>query len=615
MRPSARATATLLTLIATGLAPGVALADGEPSCSDGKRGAPPRICAQFEAAPKLAADDPLAEKVLAVWRRVAPPVEALTGRQTAIAVLAADARLASGKEFAPTAYICPGAPPTVYVPHTLVTRVYGEGATYPEDLLGFVLGHELGHRINDFTPDGCQLGAFERPGRGLREESLADFRGAFFAAVGGFSTRSLAKEATVTGFLEAEFRVREATTKERAGALHEALEHFDAYEGLYDAAVALTFAGEVRAAQRLLGWADELIEGRGVPLPELKVVRALALMMGAAENAPWLDGVEATGVPMGQLRCQALLPAHTALWEEPTAGRVRGPSAEQERARRDLLAAKQLLERAAELGANRLLTDSGLACVAHYLGEPGDARRLQRRAERRLDKGAPAAVKEALAANASLIAFGAFVADEPAPGKEEPTKARAWAQALAKQRRAFADHAELSAALDLLADYPATGRAKRRRRVPVKCEGAASASASLPAPVEIAGGVGACPPGWTAAFSLPAPEVVAASGTGMGVTACVAPGARKAVHVRLPGALDPPFSALDATLELVDALPDGARALDDWACRCDALQAQGATDRGERTYLAACPALNVPLGVVFVAPDGRVRRVAIVTTR
>jgi len=586
----------------------------EPHCGDGKRAAIPRVCGQFEAAPKLAADDPLAQKVLGVWRRVSPAVEALSGRQSAIAVLAADARMTNGEEFPPTAYICPGAPPTVYVPHTLVTKVFGPNAKYPEDFLGFVLGHELGHRINDFTADGCQLGAFERPGRGIREEALADFRGAFFAAVGGYSTRSLAREETVSEFLKDEFKVREPTVKDRAGALLDALEDFDAYEGLYDAAVALTFAGEVQTAKRLLGWADELVDARGVPLPELKVVRALALMMGAADDAPWLENVEATSVPMSHLRCQAVLPAHTALWEEPGGGRVRGPGEARDRARRDLEQAKALLKKAAELGANHLVTDSGLACAAFYLGDVGEAQRYARRAERRLTKRSPASVKDALAANAALLAFGKWTSEHPAPGRTEREQASAWAKALKKEQKAFTAHTELTEVLGLLERYPDTPRPKRRRARPAACEGKGAKATPLPAAVTVKGAVGECPAGWTAAFSVPAPEIVKASGTGMGVTSCHGPDGRQVLHVRLPSSLDPAYDEVDTSLELRDVLPDADRSLDAWACACDALQAQGVTDRGDRTWLAACPDLGVPLGVVFSSPDGRVRRVAILTT-
>ncbi len=127
------------------------------------------VCGTLEGAPRLGADDPGAAFVLKVWRDVAPPVEALTGRETALVVLGPEARH-KGRPLPPAAHICPGAPPTVYVPHTLVAKVTGEGAVYGDDFLAFVLGHELGHRVNDFSADGCQLGAFERPGQGLNEE-------------------------------------------------------------------------------------------------------------------------------------------------------------------------------------------------------------------------------------------------------------------------------------------------------------------------------------------------------------------------------------------------------------------------------------------------------------
>jgi len=586
----------------------------EPHCDDGKRAPAARICGQFEAATKLAPNDPHAQKVVAVWRRIAPPVEALTGRQTALSVLAPDALMANGQPFPPSAYICPGAPPTVYVPHSLVERVYGEGAAYTEDFLGFVLGHELGHRINDFTPDGCQLGAFERPGRGVQEEQLADFRGAFFAAIGGFSTRGLARDRTVSAFLAEEFKVREHVQQERHGALLSALEHFDAYEGLYSTGVALTFAGEHAPALRLLAWADELVEGRGVPLPELKVVRALALMMSAAEHAPWQEAVEGLTVGLSHLRCQAIFPSHTALHEEPAVGRLRGPGEDRDRARRALELARRLLERASELGADRLITESGRACLAFYLGEHGEARRWQARAARRVSARSPASVRAAVAANEALLAFGSFVSEHPPPPPAEAAAATAWATRLVAGRDAYRPHPELHGAVELLASYPTPVRQRRAAAALLTC-GGGPPKVSLPEVTFTPAGVGQCPASWAVAWSVPSPATVERSGTGMGITACERPDGVRAVHVKLAGALDPPLPATDASVITHDALPAGLRTLDAWACGCDAVQLQGTTDTGERTFMAACPDLAVPLGVLFVGADDGVRRMVVVDSK
>ncbi|MCB9731680.1 MAG: hypothetical protein H6745_03485 [Deltaproteobacteria bacterium] len=617
MKPNAPPLHALLALtvaaVVAAMAPGAARADGEePRCDDGKRAPKAAICGAFEAAPRLGADDAVAKKVLNVWRRVSPPVAALTGRESALAVLAPDA-LVDGKPFPPTAYICPGAPPTVYVPYTLVEKVYGEGAAYPEDFMGFVLGHELGHRVNDFTADGCQLGAFERPGRGVKEEQLADFRGAFFAAIGGYSTRALAKKNTVSSFLEAEFKVRGRVRDERQEALLSALEDFDAYEELYAAAVALTFAGEQGTALRLLGWADELVEGRGVPLPELKVVRALALMLDAADNAPWLEATDGMGVDLSKLRCRAIFASHTALAEEPAGGRLRGPGEDRERARRQLQLARRLLDRAAELGADALVTDSGRACVAFYLGETGDAQRLAARARRRLGTRAPAAVKRALDANDALIAFGAFLATTPAPPRTDADAAKAWAKKVVATKKAFAAHAELAREVDVLATYPAPPPRTAATSAMVACpKGARGGTATIPPPPAFSGPVGTCPAGTTLVATVPSPEAVARSGTGLGVTTCRAADGALATRVQLAGALDPPYGDVDTALRAEERVPAAVAKVDAWACGCDALQLQGISDTGDEVYMTACPAYGVPLGVLFVKEGGAVRRVVTV---
>ncbi|MCO4761399.1 MAG: hypothetical protein KC502_07835, partial [Myxococcales bacterium] len=84
--------------------------------------APTHICKAFEAAPKADVNAKTTQAVIAVWKKLEAPFAALTGRSTGMTVLSDKARF-HGKPFPPAAYICPGAPPVVYVPHTLVDRV------------------------------------------------------------------------------------------------------------------------------------------------------------------------------------------------------------------------------------------------------------------------------------------------------------------------------------------------------------------------------------------------------------------------------------------------------------------------------------------------------------
>ncbi len=606
-RPGKRLFHVAAVLLALGAASNANAHDGEPSCDDGKRAPADAICAAFEAAPKLAAEDPMAKKVLGVWRRVAPPVAALTGRETAITVLASTAQNA-GKPFAPAAYICPGAPPTVYVPYTLVEKIYGPGATYTEDFLGFILGHELGHRVNDFSADGCQLGAFERPGRGSDEEQLADFRGAFFAAIGGYSTRGLAKQNTVSAFLEAEFKTREKVRKGREKALMSALERFDAYEGLYSAGVTLAFSGEPQSAVRLLEWADELIEGDGVPLPEVKVMRALALMLEAAPNAPWLESLDGTGHDLAGLRCRAIFASHTPLAEEAVASRVRSTD-ERARAKRAFAQAKKLFDRAAELGADALVTDSGRACASFYMGETAEVTRWHGRAKRRIGSNSPQAVKNAVLANEALFAFLGFVAGDVPPPPSDKAAAGEWAKRLVGKKASFTPHAELGLAVDRLASYPAPARMPMISRA-LTCKGGKKAAASLPEVVAFKGPVGQCPAGYTATWTLPPAGAIARSGTSLGVTGCKAPDGGLMTRIQLAGALEPPYADTDLALRDHRSVPAALSSFDTWVCGCDGVELQGVSDTGESIYMTACPAYGVPLGVIHTSREGVVVKVS-----
>jgi hypothetical protein len=599
----------MVTRLALGIGLVVCLATSAradaPRCGDAKVVAAEPVCAAFEAAPKLKADEPVAKKVLAVWRKVAPPVEALTGRETALVVLAPEATHA-GKPFPPAAYICPGAPPTVYVPATLTEKVYGATPAYNEDFMAFVLGHELGHRVNDFTADGCQLGAFDRPGRGVKEEQLADFRGAFFAAIGGYSTRTLAKKQTVNGFLEAEFKVRERVRDERQASLLSALERFDAYEGLYATSLALTFGGEPASAVRLLGWADELVEGDGVPLPELKVMRALALISQAAPDAPWLESMRGTGHDLSDLRCRAIFASHTPLAEEAVGGKVRGDD-ETLRAKKALVLAKKLLERASELGADALVTESGRACAALYLGDVEDARRFQSRASKRLPKSVPGLVRAALLANESLINFGAFLEQDPPPSPGDVAQAKAWVGRMTAVRGGFVGHPELDLAVKLLESYPTPARYRAPPKT-LQCKAQRGAKATLVRAAPFSGKVGTCPAGSTVDWTLPSAEALARSGTSVGVTACLASDGSRTVRVQLAGALEPPYEDKDLVTKAHREVPSAIARLDDWVCGCDAVEPMGVSDRGETLYQAACEAFGFPFGVLFVTPSGEVTR-------
>ena len=81
-------------------------------CADVPKVAASGYCAGLEAAACASTSDPIVQKALTGWRRVGGPVRALTGRETAVVVLARDA-LVQGSSPAPAAYLCPSAPPTI----------------------------------------------------------------------------------------------------------------------------------------------------------------------------------------------------------------------------------------------------------------------------------------------------------------------------------------------------------------------------------------------------------------------------------------------------------------------------------------------------------------------
>ncbi len=581
---------------------------------------PPRMCQAAESAPRLANDDPRVKAILVVWSRVERPFAALTGRETALSVMAEAARVGEGdaaKPFSPTAFICPGAPPTVYVPYSLVDLVY-EKKKYPDEFLAFVLGHELGHRANDFTPAGCQLAAFQRPGQGKNEEDLADKRSAFFTAIAGYSTRKLARQDIVGAFLAAEFGVRRFDLIKRKESLIDALGSFDALESLYQTAVALAMSGETSASARLLGWAEELIRGKGVPLPELLVARALVLMMEAAPNAPWLAQAKLP-VDATHLRCAPIFAAHTALWEEPEAGAAtRGASDEQEAAKRNLLLARRLLQEAEEMGAGKLTTTAGQACVAFYLGEHEVADRYQDQAMALVPKSAPKPVREAMQANQALVDFLRVLAVETTPALTDAKALAKWGKQLGIKKRGFSAHPQLFALVDALSKLP-------KRVVPASVASAPRCqSKTPPAPSPIAlpeaaapdRALGACPAGWKLAHTLPSLDVAKRTGSPTGVTTCLPADGRAGVRwvsVDLPGATSPPLEPLRVRMRIVEA---GAAALpnvDAFACACgDGMQSMGVSDLGARAFMVACEPYGVGLGVLFAAVDGMVQRMVVI---
>ncbi len=553
-------------------------------------------CKQFATAPRLASSNPLAQAALAVWGKLAEPVEALTERSTGIVLLAPEAVGKDGRPYAPAAWICPSTPPIIYVPFPLLEVVYAPASpatALGDDFLAFVLAHELGHRVNDFTVDGCAA-AFGGEATDAEPERRADFRGAFFAAVAGFDPRSLARAGTVARFLETEFRVRPSDIAARTAALEQALGWFDALEDVYQAGLALNLIGERGAASRFLGRLDERLTRDGIPLPEVTLAHALAQMIDAAPSAPWLDAIERLPAPLEPLVCRTVHPGHGAFADDTYAGRIRADPARRQAAKRAIEKARRLIERASALGAAPLAVASAKSCAAFLAGEGSLAKSLAESARKSATRASPP-VQQALAGNVALAEFSDWLAADPAPAETDPART-AWLQRLAAQRPTFVPHAALDRYVANLVGLPTT---PPQAGAP-KCGLAPPSLPSLPPLGALAAPVGACPAGWTR-FDADSKDI-----------AICRKGSQSLVRTSLPPLADPPLPAIDTAVLAFGAPPASLKGFDTWACGCDHLSPRGVTDLGENAWLASCPRLGMPLGLVLADARGRVRRLFIV---
>lgn len=578
------------------------------------------FCTVAASAKRASADHPHVKRTLEIWSKVQAPFAAMTGRQTGLVILDESAKSAPEVEappFKPAGVTCPGAPPVVYVTWPLIELVYGK-KQYPEDFLAFVLGHELGHRINDLTVGGSIAGDDERrPGSGEHMEALADKRAAFFTSLAGFSTSKLASADIVTQFLEAEYRtIPRAILAQRKTALESTLKSFEAYEQLYEAGVALAFLQEKEAAERLLALADELIEDKTIPLPELKVLRAYVLMNNAAPAAPWVTERASLLPGIESLRCLPIFAAHTALAEDARAGALRGSQDLDERkeaAKRRLKLAGKLLDQAEEYQGSGFVLHHARACLRHYLGEPEGALKELKQAQALMVKETPKAVKEASKHNQALMELGAYLAkNEPVP-RSQGAGAKAWGKKMLKQaKRLKGADAKLVQTMARWKKYPEIAPEAQPSPAP-SCAEAAKAPAALSLPETTEHVLGACPAGWTLAHTLPAnPATASAQKTQLGITTCTKRGAdgaqQRFVRVRLPGAMAPALPNVHLTM-MFEAAPVPQRHTQQaWTCGGISAQRQGVADDGQTLILSVNPARGLMPGLLWVDERGKVTR-------
>jgi hypothetical protein len=566
-------------------------------------------CGELESAPRVkgcggdaAGSKDCDEKVkraIAIWESLNSRVAALTGMNTSATFLSADAKTKGGGPFEPSAVICPGSPPIVYVPHSVLD------AAPSDDFLAFVLGHELGHRLDDFDSGGNELKGAADDVAGNAREARADARAAYFASVAGAysvarlgsGTPVLRPEDVVERFLKTHFEYSSARQREtRKASLRAALDAFPAWEGLYQAGMQAALAGAYGAAERLLDWAEERMSQAKVPMPEAYLAHAQVLLLEVARDAKSLTSWS----PLGQLDlvCRPVFASHTAYGPEGgLQSGLMGPEDDRrEAAKAKVRRAQALLDTAKQLRAAPGLVAATRVCTAFYLGEKDSAQTAQAEAEKALLPGAPREVADAIAANGALVRYLVF-----SDGKKGPIDPKGLGSVAAK----FEAHPALAARLSGHGPKP-----KPASKANAAADG--STPFQLPVPASMPAGIGVCPAGYSLDWSMPDPAIVQQSGTTYGVTACrKGPADPKLVRVNLAPATSPALDAVDLDLVTYDvgSLPTATRTVADWQQACGGLERGPTSDGGLVAWTGACGARGAPDLLLMATGNGSVRQV------
>ena len=579
------------------------------ACTDGARNDKaeiyqPTVCRGLDkAANALEVDTSSAtiSEFRSIWRKVYAPYFALTGREATLRLVPGDAMKGT------PAMTCPGPTPTVYFSKDVIDETL-EQNKYNPNFLAFIAGHELAHRLNDYSCEGASTSF-----GGNSREALADLRGAFFTTVAGFSTRDLAEDKTVDRFLEVEAKVRGEARKERREALKEALANYGLYEGIYQTGLtmSLSHAEELASAARVVGWADELMTIEAVPVPEFKLLRALILMRSAIPNAPWNDGIGELTRSASALRCSPVMGTHTALQADIEPGGTlmgsRGKGIDERiRAVKNLELALEWADSAEkDFGANPLIASNLRGCIQFYLGEPGEALDEYEDAMKaaKTMTELPKVVKDALAANRALFEVAKYVGENKWPS--DASKLAPWRTAFGK----FTAELPVDRSLEHVIAEAMGKNPKASQATASKADASAAAILADAGLLETdpTNDLGTCPEGTEREGMVPAKKSADKSGTNYGVTFCrpKADGRVSMIsRVRLSESLEPEYEQVQLDVLLVTPPTDAT--VKNLLARCPTLERRALSPDGAQVYAGSCDGED---DVVVYTHDEKVQRI------
>lgn len=370
-----------------------------------RSGATEPRCLDFKLS-ELASFDPLELRehkeqrrwVERVWTSLHTTAESLGG-QGIRARMVLMPPVVAGIRPPPTARSCPSQG-TIYLSHSLVEKAYGDRRATPEskglgeDLLAFVIAHEIAHWRFDRDERGLEEGVCPTTDLGI--EADADLSAVFLMGLSRrpdgpgsgrterFSPEALAKVDAVSALF-----IQEHGWPPDCGAIGKrrerfqaALKAFDEFQALFDVATVLALAPDelassdlvVRALEHLDYQLNEVRPGRDfAALPELKLLRAVVHIERAAATRTWVP-VAASGLQpaLGELTFIPLLPNRPALsLGRPLGPATKGPSVSPTR---EIALARECLSEAARLGVSRSVIEGARAACEFLEGHYENAR-------------------------------------------------------------------------------------------------------------------------------------------------------------------------------------------------------------------------------------------------